>query len=68
MKVKLKVREIAESKGVDRAKLARQADLTYETVHKIWSNPYRSVSMATLLKLARALQVKVTELYEEVED
>ena len=55
VRVRLKVKEVAESQGLDRAKLARQADLTYETVHGLWKDPYRSVSMATLLKLAKAL-------------
>lgn len=67
MRTRLKVREIAESKGLDRAKLARQADLTYDTLHAIWNNPYRKVSMETLLKLARALDVDVSELYEEID-
>lgn len=68
MRTRLKVKEIAESKGLNRAKLARQADLTYDTLHAIWNDPFRKVSMETLLKLARALNVDVSELYEEVPD
>ena len=68
LRVRYRVKEIAESKGLDRAKLARQADVTYETVHELWRNPYRNVSMNTLLKLARVLGVSVSDLYEEVED
>ena len=68
MRVRLKVREIAEAKGYDRAKLARQSDLTYETVHLIWKNPYRKVTVDTLLKLAHTLEVDLKELYEEEED
>jgi len=68
VKVRYRVKELAESRGLDRAKLARQADVTYETIHSLWRNPYRDVSMSTLLKIARALGVGVTDLYEEVED
>jgi DNA-binding Xre family transcriptional regulator len=68
VKIKLRVKEVATKKGLDRAKLARQADLTYETVHLLWNDPYRSVSMATLVKIARVLNVAVSELYEEVPD
>ena len=68
VRVRYRVKELAESRGLDRAKLARQADVTYETIHSLWRNPYRDVSMSTLLKIARALGVVVTDLYEEVED
>lgn len=68
VRVRLKVKEVAELKGLDRAKLARKADITYDTVHNLWKNPYTKASMDTLLKLARALDVDVSELYEEVPD
>jgi transcriptional regulator with XRE-family HTH domain len=68
MKTRLKVREIAQSQKLDRAKLARKADVTYETVHNIWNNPYASVSINTLLKIAQALHVDVSELYETIPD
>ena len=68
MRFKLKVREIAEAQGLDRAKLARRADVTYATVHNIWNNPFADVSITTLEKLAQALNCDVSELYERVDD
>jgi len=70
MKVRLKVKEVAESKRppLDRAKLSRLADLNYETVHGIWSNPERDVSLSTLLKIALALKVTVGDLYHVLPD
>ena len=68
MRLRLKIRELAEAQGLDRAKLARRADVTYQTVHNIWNNPYADVSIATLEKLAQALNRDVSELYERVDD
>ena len=68
MKLRLKIRELAEAQGLDRAKLARRADVTYQTVHNIWNNPYANVSIATLEKLAQALNCDVSEVYERVDD
>ena len=68
MRLRLKIRELAESQGLDRAKLARRADVTYQTVHNVWNNPYADVSIATLEKLAQALKCDVSELYERVDD
>ena len=68
MRLRLKIRELAEAQGLDRAKLARRADVTYQTVHNVWNNPYADVSIATLEKLAQALSRDVSELYERVDD
>jgi DNA-binding Xre family transcriptional regulator len=68
MKLRLKIRELAEAQGLDRAKLARRADLTYQTVHNMWNNPFADISIATLEKLAQALNCNVSELYERVDD
>src|SRR3989442_7242566 len=46
MRLRLKIRELAEAQGLDRAKLARRADVTYQTVHNVWNNPYADVSIA----------------------
>ena len=68
MRLRLKIRELAESQGLDRAKLARRADVTYQTVHNVWNNPYADVSITTLEKIAQALKCDVSELYERVDD
>jgi DNA-binding XRE family transcriptional regulator len=63
VKIKLRIKDIAEKQGMTRAKLARSADLTYETVHEIWKNEYKDVSISTLAKIARVLHVNISELY-----
>ncbi len=62
---RVRIREIAESKGLDVAKLSRRSDLAYGTVWQLWNDPDRDVSIKTLSKIADALGVRVTDLIEE---
>jgi DNA-binding Xre family transcriptional regulator len=64
--IRLRVKEIAEEKGISMRKLAASADIAYNTLRTIYRNPYRQVTTTTLERLARALGVPVIELIEEV--
>jgi len=66
--IRLKVREIAEQKGLSRTKLSRLSDTNYKTVDMIWKNPYKEVGTTTLERLAKALGVRVVDLIEETPD
>ncbi len=66
--IRLRVKEIAESKGISRTMLSRRAEVNYDTINGIWRNPQREVSLKVLLRIAKALEVPVTSLYEEVPD
>lgn len=66
--IRLKVREIAETKGITRTKLSRLSDTNYKTIDMIWKNPFREVGTQTLERLARALGVRVIDLIEELPD
>lgn len=68
MKLRLRVREIAQQKGMSMGKLERLADLSHPTIRDIFRNPYKEVTTTTLAKLATALGVPVSELFEEVLD
>ncbi len=37
---RLRVKEIAESKGISRTKLARLTEMQYESINGMWNNPY----------------------------
>ena len=50
------------------AKLGRMADLNQRTMQAIYNDPYRDVAYSTLVKLAKALDVDIAELTEEVAD
>jgi DNA-binding Xre family transcriptional regulator len=68
MKTRLKVKEIAESRGITMTKLSRISDVNYKTIHAIFTRPERDVEYKTLLKIAKALEVNVAELIEELPD
>ncbi len=66
--LRMRVKEIAESKGLTMARLGRMADLNPRTMQAIYKDPYRDVAYSTLVKLAKALDVDVSELTEDVPD
>ena len=68
MRVRLKVREITEKQGHTRTWLSFQARIQYDTVTRIWNKPETDASITTLLKIARALNVDVTALFEVIND
>jgi putative transcriptional regulator len=66
--IKLKVREIADARRINMAKLSRMADVNYNTIRAIYDNPNRDVAVTTLEKIAKALKVEVKDLYEIIPD
>ena len=68
MAVRLRVKEIAKRKGISMGKLQRDADVAYNTVKRMYKNPYHVITTETLGKLAKALGVPPGELIEEVTD
>jgi DNA-binding Xre family transcriptional regulator len=68
MTVRLRVKEIARAKGFSMGKLQRDADVAYNTVKRIFKDPYYVTTTETLGKLAKALGVSPGELIEEDKD
>jgi DNA-binding Xre family transcriptional regulator len=68
MVVRLRVKEVAKEKGVGIGKLQRSADVAYNTVKRMFKDPYYITTTETLGKIARALGVPPGELIEEVPD
>ena len=66
--IRLRIRELAESKGITRTQLSRRADINYSTINHIWNNPGHDVSIKLLEKIAAALGVDISDLYETVPD
>jgi len=66
---RLRIRELAEQRGITQSKLMRMADLNMKTVQGLYREPYRiNVAYLTLEKIAKALDVTIDELFEDVED
>lgn len=63
---RLRVKEVAQSKGFTMARLQRAADINLKTIQAIWHDPRHNASLNTLDKLAAVLGVPITELIEDV--
>lgn len=64
--IRLKIKEVAAKKGMSMRKLAKNADIAYNTLRTIYRDPYRPLSTVTLDKLSIALGVDASELLESV--
>ena len=58
-----KLKEIRESKGISVSELARVANITRQTIHRLESNIDNSANTKTLKSLADALGVKVSDFF-----
>ncbi len=68
MSYRLRVQELTQARGLDQSKLARKAELAFKTVRTLWHNPYADVQLSTLARIARVLDVKITDLIEDLPD
>ena len=66
--IRLKVKEVAQQKGVSQGKLSRISDVDLNTVRRTFQNPLTVVQTTTLDRLANALGVHVCELIEYTPD
>lgn len=66
--LRLKIREVAEAKGHNMSSLSRSANLAFTTVKRIWYDPYAGVNTQTLERIAAALGVSVSDLFDEIPD
>jgi len=67
--IRLKVKEIAEQQGFSQSKLSRKADVDLTTLRKIYQQPTTAnVTIETLDRLAKALEVDIRELLESILD
>jgi DNA-binding Xre family transcriptional regulator len=68
MKVRLRIKEIAAEKGVSMTKLSQRSEVAYNTVRKLFRDPYAEVTLSTLRRLADVLGVSTKDLIEDVPD
>ncbi len=68
MKVKYKLLNIRKEKNISQNELSKIACVGLQSITRIEKEKAQEVSLITLLKLAKVLEVEVTELYEEIEE
>lgn len=64
MAVRLRVKEVAESKGYNMSSLSRASDVSFGTIKRMWRKPDSGATIDTLSKIAKALQVEISDLIE----
>ena len=64
--VRLKVKELAEQRGFNMSSLSRAANISFNTVKRMYRDPYRSTSTETLERIAKVLGVPTGDLLEDV--
>jgi DNA-binding Xre family transcriptional regulator len=62
--LRLRIKEVSESRGINKSRLARLADLGVTTVNNLWSGERTNVQLDTLVAIANALNVSIEDLYE----
>ena len=68
MKVRLKVKEVAQEKGFSMGKLSRISDVAYNTIKRIYDDPNYSPTVNTLMRIVKTLGVSIADLVEEAPD
>lgn len=58
-----RLKEIRMSKGISVSKLAKMADVTRQTIHRLESEQDNTASVKTLKALADAMSVKVSDFF-----
>ena len=66
--VRLRVKEIAEAKGFNMSSLSRASNVSFNTVKRIYRDPYKEVTTTTLERIGKALGVPTSQLIEDVPD
>jgi DNA-binding Xre family transcriptional regulator len=66
--IRLKVKEVAQQKQVSQRQLIIRSGLDIRIVQRVMRNPLSNITLATLDKLAKALEVNACELIESVSD
>lgn len=67
--IRLKVKEVLQEKGMSMGKLSRVSDVALITISRMCNQPTTySPTLDTLERIAKALSVRVSDLYEEVDE
>ncbi|HKV58580.1 MAG TPA: helix-turn-helix transcriptional regulator [Ktedonobacteraceae bacterium] len=66
--LRLRIKELAEERGISQSKLSRMSDVHITTIRRLYNNPYGGVNILTLEKIAQVLGVEISDLTEKVPD
>jgi transcriptional regulator with XRE-family HTH domain len=63
--VRLRLKELLREKKISMGKLSRMSDVSYSTIARICNDERYSPTLIVLERIAKALGVRVTDLFEE---
>ena len=66
-RVRLRVQELAQQKGLSDLELAHQAGVDARVIRRMWTNQYEHLLLHQLVRVAEALEVPTCALIEEEE-
>ena len=66
--VRLRVKELLQQKGMSMGKLSRVSDISLNTIRRMCKDSSYSPTLHTMVSVAKALDVSISDLYEEVPD
>jgi DNA-binding Xre family transcriptional regulator len=66
--IRLKIKEVLQEKQVSQSKLSRLADVSLNTIQTMYHNPFHDPALSTLGRIAKALHVRICDLYEVLPD
>ena len=67
MMVRIRLKEILQEKDISMSKLSRMSDISFSTISRIINDKNYSPTLSTLERIARALDIPISDLYEEIE-
>ena len=68
MKVRVRLKEVAEEKGLSMTRISHRSEVAYGTIRRLVRDPFAEVTLSTLRRLADVLGVSTCELIEDVPD
>lgn len=66
--VRIKLKEILEKRKMSMGKLSRISDVSFSTIRRLCNDPTYSPTLNILERIAKSLNVPLSDLYEELPD
>ncbi len=66
--VRMRLKEVLQEKGMSMSKLSRLSDISFSTINRMINDKNYLPTLVTLEKISKALQVPISDLYEQVPD
>jgi DNA-binding Xre family transcriptional regulator len=67
-RVRLRVKEMAQAKGMSMTRLHHNSEVAYSTIRAVFRDPFTEITLTTLARLAEALGVATADLIEDVNE